>query len=260
MLARRRELETTQSRQPGYRLPVGFSEYQDPSGVDEALYLGCVRYDVRPSLPPSIGGECKTWTIGGGSLSCAAFIALASTTFGFIETMPMVGLVETLPAPVLADPEPVPGRYVHELRRLSGITWDQLARIFEVSRRTIHLWASGKPMAIANESKLHKLVGFLHFIDRGEASQNRAKLLSVGPDNLSVIELLRMDRFDDARAIVGAGGHVPPLNRAVPLSKEARAARAPLRPVDLIDTSSDTEHDTGGRLLRELSRPINRPK
>ena len=39
------------------------------------------------------------------------------------------------------------GAAIGELRRLSGLTWDQLARLFNLSRRSLHFWASGKPMA-----------------------------------------------------------------------------------------------------------------
>ena len=41
---------------------------------------------------------------------------------------------------------------IAELRRLSGLTWDQLARLFNVSRRALHFWASGKPMTPATRS------------------------------------------------------------------------------------------------------------
>ena len=36
------------------------------------------------------------------------------------------------------------GTSIMELRRLSGLTTDQLARIFNVDRRSLHFWASGK--------------------------------------------------------------------------------------------------------------------
>ena len=36
-----------------------------------------------------------------------------------------------------------PGAAIAELRRVSGLTWDQLARLVGVSRRTLHFWASG---------------------------------------------------------------------------------------------------------------------
>src|SRR6185503_7037508 len=38
------------------------------------------------------------------------------------------------------------GPAIMEIRRLSGMTWEQLANLFEVSRRTVHFWASGKAL------------------------------------------------------------------------------------------------------------------
>src|SRR4051812_580671 len=46
---------------------------------------------------------------------------------------------------------PSAGAAIAELRRLTGFTWDQLARLFHVSRRSLHFWASGKIMTPANE-------------------------------------------------------------------------------------------------------------
>ena len=40
------------------------------------------------------------------------------------------------------------GTSIMELRRLSGLTTDQLARIFNVDRRSLHFWASGKRLII----------------------------------------------------------------------------------------------------------------
>ena len=41
-----------------------------------------------------------------------------------------------------------------ELRRLSGLTWEQLAKLFNVSRRSLHFWASGQPLSRFNEEVL----------------------------------------------------------------------------------------------------------
>jgi uncharacterized protein (TIGR04255 family) len=43
---------------------------------------------------------------------------------------------------------------IGELRRLTGMTWDALARVFGVSRRAVHLWANGGRMKDANSRQL----------------------------------------------------------------------------------------------------------
>lgn len=39
-----------------------------------------------------------------------------------------------------------------EIRRASGATWDQIASRFSVSRRAVHLWASGQKLSSDNEA------------------------------------------------------------------------------------------------------------
>jgi len=79
---------------------------------------------------------------------------------------------------------------IGELRRLSGFTWDQLARLFNVSRRSLHFWASGKPMAPSNEEHLQRLLAVFRKIDRGSASANRTALLGVREDGSLPFDLL----------------------------------------------------------------------
>jgi len=52
---------------------------------------------------------------------------------------------------------------VLDLRAESGLTWDQLGRLFGVSRRAVHLWASGKRM----NSRNIELLGTLRTIVDG---------------------------------------------------------------------------------------------
>ena len=68
------------------------------------------------------------------------------------------------PVPLVAAPA---GAVIGELRRLSGLTWDQLARLLGVSRRSVHFWASGKPMAQSNEEHLRRLLAVVRKVDRG---------------------------------------------------------------------------------------------
>ena len=35
---------------------------------------------------------------------------------------------------------------IFELRRLTGFTWDELALLLSVTRRSLHLWANGGPI------------------------------------------------------------------------------------------------------------------
>jgi DNA-binding transcriptional regulator YiaG len=47
---------------------------------------------------------------------------------------------------------------LEEIKRRSGLTWGQLAAIFEVSRRTVHSWANGAAVRVANVSRVNQLL------------------------------------------------------------------------------------------------------
>lgn len=46
---------------------------------------------------------------------------------------------------------------ISEIRRRSGLTWSQLAKIFNVSRRTVHSWANGAAVRAANSGAVAQL-------------------------------------------------------------------------------------------------------
>ncbi len=139
-----------------------------------------------------------------------------------------------------------PGAAIGELRRLSGLTWEQLARMFRVSRRSLHFWASGKPMAPSHEEQLQRVLAVIREIDRGAASLNRTALLAVREDGVIPLDLLETGDFDRALSLLGPGG----AQRFVPpeMSPEARAARAPRPPAELVGALQDRIHQESGAL------------
>lgn len=133
---------------------------------------------------------------------------------------------------------------IMELRRLTGLTWDQLAHLFSISRRSLHLWASGKAMAPSNEEHLQRLLALIRRIDRGSASANRTALLAVGEDGTLPFDLLAAGQYDRVAALLGPGE----ARRVVApkLSPDAMAARAPRPPEELVGALQDRiHHDTG---------------
>ncbi len=145
---------------------------------------------------------------------------------------------------------------ISEFRRLAGLTWEQLARVFGVARRSLHFWASGKPINATNEEHLRRLLAVLRQADRGTAQGNREMLLH---DHHGVIplDLLTAGRYDEFIQWVGEG----PGRRTIklkPLSREAREARKPLPPEQLVDALQDRVHIEPGRLLS--AKPIRRKR
>ncbi len=132
-----------------------------------------------------------------------------------------------------------------ELRRISGLSWEQLGQLFAVPRRSVQFWASGRPLDAVHEERLLRLLGVVRTVDRGDTPATRSALVDAS-DGTSVFELLVEGRLDEARARLGVGAK----RRSVvlgELSAEAKAARAPLRPEELIEARHDRVHqDPGG--------------
>lgn len=145
---------------------------------------------------------------------------------------------------------------IAELRQLSGLTWDQLARLFDVSRRSVHFWASGKAMTPSNEERLHRTLSVVRKIDRGSASANRNALLAAAGDGSIPFDLLAAGQYERVVEILGAGG--PLRVRPPKLSLEAMAARAPRPPDEVAEALQDRVAPTSGRLL--ATKPVRVPR
>lgn len=168
--------------------------------------------DFGTDVPPT----CSYATKAGMSLvmaGLAAFGGLVGTSiggnFGVIQSLATVNrtgsgdfapLLKSKPVPTVrrsaesrSDREEVAWVKAH-----SGLTWDQLGKIFGVSRRAVHMWANGGRL---NESNAQRLRAFAAII-RGFESEMpdgstpevvRARLLQVEPDGLSIIDRLRQE-------------------------------------------------------------------
>jgi transcriptional regulator with XRE-family HTH domain len=79
----------------------------------------------------------------------------------------------------------------------SGLTWEALADVLNVSRRTLHLWANGAPVNQANQQNLRRLEGILGVLKGAGVPKD---LLWSGIDGRPLVDLLRDGRFDEALA------------------------------------------------------------
>ena len=151
----------------------------------------------------------------------------------------------------------VTSRAVSELRRISGLTWEQLGQLFGVSRRSVHFWASGRSMNAANEQHLFRVLDIVRQADRGDARSNRAALLAVSAGH-APFDLLMSQAFDEAGARLGRRQQ----GRRVELGEldaHARAERTPPPPGDLIDAMNDQVHrDVGSGRAAGTARNMRR--
>jgi len=82
-------------------------------------------------------------------------------------------------------------RWIHEA---SGLTWEQMGRLFGVSRRTVHLWANGSGLNAANSEALYELVALVRSADSATPAEVRAALLRPDEHGRSALDRFRQNR------------------------------------------------------------------
>lgn len=126
---------------------------------------------------------------------------------------------------------------IMELRRLSGLTWEHLAQLFSVSRRSLHFWASGKAQNSQNEVLLSRILSTVKKIYRGSAKATKTALLSAHERGEIPFDLLKEHKFDQVISLLGHGVAVQ--NTPLRISEESRLAKKPLSPEFLVDAIQD---------------------
>ena len=127
---------------------------------------------------------------------------------------------------------------VMEIRRRSGLTWEELADLFDVSRRSVHNWANGKAVRAGHDRTIRKMLAAVRRLDRSDRGAARALLLTAhGATGISTLDLLKDGRFDEAMERVESAR--PPEHRRLPLSGAAQDARRPQAPMLLLGAGQE---------------------
>ena len=135
-------------------------------------------------------------------------------------------------------PRQTTGQAVLEIRRRTGLTWQELSELFHVSRRSVHHWANGKPVTARHEHVICKIVDAIRHLDRGSQAATRRQLLAADDaTGVSTFELLRVGHFNQAVARIA--GVRTPERRRIPLAQTARDARRPPAPTLLLEASHE---------------------
>lgn len=101
---------------------------------------------------------------------------------------------------------------VRGLHRRSGLTWDELARIFDVSRRTVHAWANGSRMNQAHAARLSDIAASIEIFAHPSPDQTRAALHAPAASGVSPYQGLvrslalpgnRREGFDPRQLLAG---------------------------------------------------------
>jgi len=96
----------------------------------------------------------------------------------------------------------------------SGLTWDQIARAFDVSRRAVHLWANGGRVSAGNAEAIQSFAALVRRANAATPEEARTLLLSVGSDGMSPLDRFRRYQYEASVTVTGT-----PLTPAVLLSR-----------------------------------------
>jgi len=147
-----------------------------------------------PHTPPlaTRSRDTAALIVSGALLHMLFLRGEAPTSNGFAQPVPALS---TRSAPPMVIEPVVPAastaEAVLELRRLSGLTWDELASVFAVSRRAVHHWASGNAMTADHIQHLFTALHLVRRLSRGTSAEVRARLLATSATGQTGLDLLR---------------------------------------------------------------------
>lgn len=84
-----------------------------------------------------------------------------------------------------------PGLLLRSVRESAGLTWEQIARVFGVSRRAVHHWAAGENMSAHNIEMLARLERMVGKLPGQTAEQKRAALFAADEFGVAPIDAFR---------------------------------------------------------------------
>ena len=191
-------------------------------------------------MPTSAGGTMRR-----SSLAFTIGVMLTSTTpseSATFRTCEAPRIVERTSAGPIGQIRHVPAEStaeaILEIRRRSGLTWEEIGDLFDVSRRSVHHWASGKPVSAGNDQMIRRILAAVRRLDPSSQTGARTQLLAVDDaTGVSTFDLLKQGRFDEAAVRLGVLS--APENRRLPLSRRAQDARRPQAPTSLLEADQD---------------------
>jgi DNA-binding transcriptional regulator YiaG len=212
---------------------------------------------VSPPLATSGDGVLRhvrdLLVVLGGCCSTQSTTA-TTNTIAFPE---LISSTQTNSGLVVKFPVAAQAAVIAELRQRSGLTWEQLARLFGVARRSVHFWASGKAMNASNAVRLNELLRTARYIDRGGSGLTRLALMSAQPNGAIPFDLLVEGRFADVMALLGRGRGYDADARSRLLGAQSLLWTPP-SPDRLVGAFHETVHTSHGRARAGRSAKVKK--
>ena len=168
--------------------------------------------------PTSAGGPTTTSDV----FRTTTGLAITGTSSG--TPMRIIPLAPRTNAGIPIEVAPDAAAALAELRRRAGLTWDQLAELFGVSRRSVHFWASGRPLTAGHLAHLSESLEIVRRLDHGDPGATREALFAPRAGGSSLFACLKTSRYGECRTAIAEAGVVarPILPPAEPADLTAR--------------------------------------
>jgi DNA-binding XRE family transcriptional regulator len=210
-----------------------------------------VTYDLAPSLTTdsadlfrSVGTTSPTVTLGPPRFSACILMAgcavagtlSAITPADAVALYTMIAQPSTLPVLSVQqtmefDHAIVPDM-LQRLRRVTGLSWDDIGRAVGVSRRTIHNWLGGAHVAGVHLARLLDVSRTIDLVSTGSAESTRTLLLQQAPNGRSIIDELALTAHPARRrsiSTVSVGDLVTPVDESESVRLQGPQRRTSLR-------------------------------
>lgn len=198
--------------------------------------------DEEPFASPGTAGPGSAWVAPRKFVSAVVVAGVATVgTLGIVTPADAAAAqapvieAHTLPAGAAALPAADPSTDVPELlrriRKVSRLSWGELASALGVSRRTIHHWLSGAHPAGVHVARLADLEALVEASAESSPEATRARLLRPQASGRSLLEELALSFGDRSRPIstVSVGDLLGPAERPAVGSTVRSKRRSSLR-------------------------------
>lgn len=163
---------------------------------------------IRVWMAGQIASAClaRSTTPGADTTPTDAIVPLSSLTSTPQAAEDFTASAAACPDAPPTTPSPAStAELVTHLHDQFGLTWDQLGKLFGVSRRAVHMWAAGKRMNAHNTELLGALLQLVHAAPGASADERRAWLFAPAPDGMPPVERFLDEHRRPGSPISGSG-------------------------------------------------------
>lgn len=161
---------------------------------ERPLFGGSERTTAPAVAPVSVAKNFVVGTMLAGSVFTTTLSAVTPVDPWALTASATTG--RTLPAaPTPSVPEVVrpAAEILNRVRRVSGLSWGDVAAAVGVSRRAVHLWLNGGRVASAHMMRLLGLERLVAAYEVGNAGFTRDQLFRPGPAGRTPLDDFRLD-------------------------------------------------------------------